>query len=175
MAGVKQTASAKVSAVVEFEGHLIDSLTLARVMDLIEELHGEYQLNYLHIAKSKANVSKAILTLFKSSQGELDELLGQLLPYGIRVLSQESAVLQPTEPLASQVPIATEAAFRLHLPKQIRIEGKNLPITLDPSANNDSEWVIAVSSQKTSARLTSRDRLNEDELLVCGYQGLCWS
>ena len=48
---------------VRLSGHLIDSLTLTKVIDLILKAGGSYELNKLEVARDKNDISVAILTV----------------------------------------------------------------------------------------------------------------
>jgi N-dimethylarginine dimethylaminohydrolase len=67
---------------VELRGHLLDSLTLAKVLDKIQAHHAGYQVHNLQIGNRKDHLSSVCLTIRADSTEHLNEVLESLKPYG---------------------------------------------------------------------------------------------
>jgi hypothetical protein len=78
-----------VSIVVELTGHIIDSLTLAKVIDKIQMTGFDYQVNDLRVGQGKSDISQAQLSIWAPSQEDLDILLDELRVYGALALREE--------------------------------------------------------------------------------------
>jgi len=75
----------KFSHVIEVSGHLIDSLILTKIFDVIMDLKGEFQVLEIKIGKRKKDTSYAKISVQARNQKQLDEILviekGQLQNY----------------------------------------------------------------------------------------------
>ncbi|MCJ7632950.1 TIGR00300 family protein [Candidatus Bathyarchaeota archaeon] len=67
---------------VEVEGHLIDSMILTRIMDLIMDLRGDFEVTEFRIGKRKTEQSYARLIVKGKSQEHLDLMMKELLRLG---------------------------------------------------------------------------------------------
>jgi lysine-ketoglutarate reductase/saccharopine dehydrogenase-like protein (TIGR00300 family) len=71
------------SELVEVEGHIIDSLTLAKVMDLILAAGADYEMVDFTMGKTNADVSRARIRITAADEDTLDALLSDLLVHGV--------------------------------------------------------------------------------------------
>ncbi len=65
----------KFSQVIEVSGHLIDSLILTKIFDVIMDLKGEFQVLEIKIGKRKKDTSYAKISVQARNQKQLDEIL----------------------------------------------------------------------------------------------------
>lgn len=77
------------SLVIELTGHIIDSLTLAKVIDKIQATGLDYQVNDLRVGQGKSDISRAQLSVWGGTSEELELLLEELRVYGVVVLGDE--------------------------------------------------------------------------------------
>lgn len=70
------------SEIVEIEGHIIDSLTLAKVMDLVLSAGGDYEIQEVAIGKTNRDTSRARLLVRAPSERALAQLLVELQARG---------------------------------------------------------------------------------------------
>jgi lysine-ketoglutarate reductase/saccharopine dehydrogenase-like protein (TIGR00300 family) len=68
--------------VVEIEGHIIDSLTLAKVMDVIIAAGADYEVLDVAIGRTNADVSRARIEVTAADDDALDALLAELQIHG---------------------------------------------------------------------------------------------
>jgi N-dimethylarginine dimethylaminohydrolase len=66
---------------VELRGHLLDSLTLAKVLDKIQSHHAGYQVHNLQVGNRKDHLSSVSLTIQADSTDHLNRVLEALKPY----------------------------------------------------------------------------------------------
>src|SRR5438477_546169 len=79
--------------IVEVEGHIIDSLTLAKVMDVILAAGADYEIVDVAIGKTNADVSRARIEVKAADDETLEALLVELHIHGVnRVDSGNAAV-----------------------------------------------------------------------------------
>ena len=60
---------------IEVKGHLIDSMILTKIFDVIMDLKGEFQVQEFRVGKHKKDESYAKLTIQGQSQDHLDKIL----------------------------------------------------------------------------------------------------
>ncbi|MBK8190767.1 MAG: hypothetical protein IPK79_10005 [Vampirovibrionales bacterium] len=66
---------------VTLSGHLLDSLTLAKVLDLIEAMGGDYALNALTIGQSRREFSFASIEVAAADNAALEAIVAALQPH----------------------------------------------------------------------------------------------
>ncbi len=67
---------------VELRGHIIDSLILPRILDLIMQAGGSFAIKQFTVGQSKHDVSCAVLEVQSETREQLDEILGQISAHG---------------------------------------------------------------------------------------------
>lgn len=116
---------AQATQVCEISGHLIDSLTLAKVIDLIQAAQCRYAVTDIRIGMAKQDVSYARLSLFADNNEQLQKVLADLAPYGVRQLTLPNASTQAC-PSDGTPP---ENAYQLALPElTIHENGQWIPV-----------------------------------------------
>src|SRR5438128_7193392 len=81
------------SEVVELEGHIIDSLTMAKVMDVILAAGADYNIIDVAIGKTNADVSRALIEVTADDEESLDALLSELQIHGANRIDPGDASL----------------------------------------------------------------------------------
>jgi len=82
---------------IEFQGHLMDSLTLSKAMDTIQNHNGDFQLDELTIGSAKRDVSYARVTVFAETGETLEAIMKALqpllekTPVGVGTLTETAA------------------------------------------------------------------------------------
>src|SRR5947209_10067244 len=79
--------------VVEMEGHIIDSLILAKVMDVILAAGADYRVLEVTIGRTNADTSRARLEVRADDEDTLESLLVELQVHGANRLDQSDAEL----------------------------------------------------------------------------------
>jgi lysine-ketoglutarate reductase/saccharopine dehydrogenase-like protein (TIGR00300 family) len=77
--------------IVEVEGHIIDSLILAKVLDLIVGAGADYQILDVDIGRSATDQSRARLEITSADEAALEVLLGNLQVHGVNRLETTDA------------------------------------------------------------------------------------
>ncbi len=87
--------AARASEVVEVEGHIIDSLILAKVLDVILEAGADYRMLDVHIGRTNVDPSRARLEVTADDDDALAALVAELQVHGAnRVAHEEAATAQ---------------------------------------------------------------------------------
>lgn len=78
---------------IRLEGHIIDSLTLSKVLDRIMELGGQFIIEKVQVGQRREETSSAVLKVSADTQGALDGIIRRLRDLGAEVLDQGDAQL----------------------------------------------------------------------------------
>src|SRR5687767_9311610 len=107
------------------EGHIVDSLILAKVMDLILAAGADYEVVDVHIGKTNLDLSRARLEVSAKDEETLDALLVELQAHGANRLSQRDAELTEAD-LAGVLPAGFYSTT--NLPTAVRLNGHWTPV-----------------------------------------------
>ncbi len=80
---------------IEVKGHLIDSMILTKIFDVIMDLNGEFQVQEFKVGKRKKDESYAKLLIQGQSQKHLDEILEAVYREGATSKIQREVTLKP--------------------------------------------------------------------------------
>lgn len=84
----------KFSTEVEVRGHLIDSMILTKIFDVIMDLEGEFEVLVMQVGKKKKDPSYAKLQVQGKNQAHLDKILEQVYRVGATPTVGKDAVLK---------------------------------------------------------------------------------
>jgi lysine-ketoglutarate reductase/saccharopine dehydrogenase-like protein (TIGR00300 family) len=79
--------------VVELEGHIVDSLLLAKVLDLIVESGADYRIEDFQLGKTNVDPSRTTIEISAIDDAALDALLEQLQVHGVNRTTHGDATL----------------------------------------------------------------------------------
>lgn len=83
--------------VVEVSGHIIDSLILPKILDLITAAEGSFQIKQISIGEGRADPSYAVVEVRADSEDRLREILQQIGDHGAVPLSAVDCRTEPCE------------------------------------------------------------------------------
>lgn len=109
------------SEVVEVRGHIIDSLILAKVLDLILAAGCDYQTLDVEIGRSSRDASRALVEVMAPDEGTLTALLSELQSHGANRVNQGDA-----QTARCQADGVLPAGFyaTTNLPTSVRLAGR---------------------------------------------------
>ena len=150
------------SAHLEIQGHLIDSLLLAKVIDCIQLGGYEYVVSDLRIGDRKQDLSSARLRVWAPTPEGLEMLIDQLKVHGVRRIEEGEARFGSVT-VAGQPP---EGAYVRHLPaSQLLHNGHWLPVV-----GSGADWVIVLA--EGGPGLKPSDQLSPGDRVLIGERGL---
>src|ERR1700682_3026266 len=82
-------------AVVALEGHIIDSLALPRVWDMIMDLGGNFDVEEFRVGKRKNEKSFVRLSVEAPDEALLEEILTAIQQFGATPIDEVEADLEP--------------------------------------------------------------------------------
>lgn len=152
-----------VSAAVVLEGHLIDSLTLAKVIDSIQKQGGDYITNHIQIGGEKQDISSASITVTAPDDGKLESILNELAPYGVKTAMEDNASTQNC-PAKGEPP---DGALAVKLPAKVKLNGQWVAVE-----DGGTELYLVVSNN--TACLKHHQDLTPDDTVVVSHSGVQW-
>ncbi|HEX2118333.1 MAG TPA: hypothetical protein VHF91_04050, partial [Acidimicrobiales bacterium] len=108
------------SEVVEVEGHIIDSLILAKVLDVILDAGGDYRMLHVEIGRTNVDPSRARLEVTAADDDALAALVAELQIHGANRVAQADAAV-----VSAEVDGVLPEGFysTTNLPTQVRVGG----------------------------------------------------
>jgi hypothetical protein len=165
MEGVISGKTTMPGQTIEFRGHLIDSLTLSKVTDLIQLMGCHYRLNDIRIGTLKKDISSVNMTVFAQDEGKLQELLTTLSYYGAAPSGHANVDTVP----CTENGALPEEAFSIKLPGRVHYGGQWLDL------HAGQYLAIVIDPQTREAKIKNTDDIRAGELVVSGTQGIEWS
>ena len=109
------------SELVEVGGHIIDSLILAKVLDVILDAGADYRMVEVEIGRTNTDTSRARLEVRADDEETLDRLLTDLQVHGANRVDQSDAEVAS----ATQDGVLPEGFYSTtNLPTQVRLGGR---------------------------------------------------
>jgi len=152
--------------IVEVEGHIIDSLTLARVLDTIVGAGADYRMLDVEIGRSNEDTSRARLEVVAEDDAALAALLLELQTEGANPVDQGDAELVATD-RDGVLPAGFYSTT--NLPTTVRVGGRWVPVA---NPEMDCGLVVSTNGAEVAARTTPMHRVRVGDLVVVGMQGV---
>lgn len=146
------------------QGHIIDSLILAKVLDTILMMGGTFDLQDVKIGATRDAPSQARIVVRASSSRVLAEILRAVQPHGAAVERDTDCRFEPA-PAAGIFPDQFYATT--HLPTQIRLDGDWVEVE-----GMEMDLGICVDPAKARARTLPMGAVRAGDLIVTGREGI---
>jgi lysine-ketoglutarate reductase/saccharopine dehydrogenase-like protein (TIGR00300 family) len=161
------TPMAPATETVEIEGHIIDSLILAKVMDLVLAAGADYEVQSVHIGKTNRDISRARIEISAPSDEVLGPLLSQLQSHGANRVVQGDAEL-----VAADTDGVLPAGFyaTTNLPTWVRVSGRWVSVV-----NPEMDCAIVVRPGRgahETVRTVPMHRVHAGDRVVVGTDGV---
>jgi lysine-ketoglutarate reductase/saccharopine dehydrogenase-like protein (TIGR00300 family) len=152
------------TAVVEVQGHIIDSLILAKILDVIVESGADYRMLDIDVGKGHTDPSKAHIELTTSTDDALQRLLDALHPHGAHLVDEPDATLVA----ASRDGVLPRGFYATtNLPTSVKVDGRW--IDLDQA---EMDCSLVVDTEHARARTVPMSSIRAGELVVVGTAGV---
>jgi lysine-ketoglutarate reductase/saccharopine dehydrogenase-like protein (TIGR00300 family) len=153
-------------SVVEISGHIIDSLILPKVLDLIINLGGEFEILDIKIGNRRADRSYARIQIDAPTAALLDRVLAKLKEHGALPVNEESesALLEPA-PADGVFPDRFYSTTNLMT--WVRVDGRWIEV-----ASTEMDCGIRVDRQTARAECVPIHRVKRNDLVVVGHRGI---
>lgn len=145
-------------------GHIIDSMILPQIMDLVMDLGGNFTIEELRVGQHKTDTSYCRLEVVASSASQLDKIVKGARALGAAAESERPARLER---------VVKEGVFpegfysTSNLPTEVFIDGAWIPVE-----NIEMDAAIAVDRRAKTARCIVFQGASEGTEIVVGYEGV---
>jgi lysine-ketoglutarate reductase/saccharopine dehydrogenase-like protein (TIGR00300 family) len=154
--------NAQHSAVVEAEGHLIDSQILNTIFDTVIERGGQFEVLHFEIGRTNDEFSRLRLKVSAPAAESLQRTLEELMPLGCRAVEEQDALLRTADRDGS---VPDDFYSTTNLRTEVRVGGRWLPV-----ARQRMDAVIVVDAQGPACRKLRE--VKDGDRVVCGLAGL---
>lgn len=146
------------------QGHIIDSLILAKVLDTILMMGGTFDIQDMEIGKTREEPSRARIVVRASSAKLLSEILHAIQPHGASVESERNCRLAPA-PADGIFP--DEFYATTHLPTQVRVRDQWVEVE-----GIEMDLGIRVDPVSLTARTVPMGDVKRGDQVVIGREGV---
>ena len=153
-----------VSETITLEGHIIDSLILAKVLDTILQMGGTFDLTEVKIGETREESSLAKIRVQAESPKLLDEILQTIQPHGATVQHIADCQVEPA-PKDGVLPDTFYATP--HLPTQVRLKGQWVDVEAI-----EMDLAIRITQDPPIARTIPMAEAKKGDLIVVGRTGV---
>ena len=151
----------------EVEGHIVDSLILAKILDLVLESGADYRIVEFSIGKTTTDPSRARIEVTAGDEDALARLAEQLQVQGANPVGSDEAELR-----AAEADGVLPAGFysTTNLQTEVRVGGRWVPAS-DPEM--DCSLVVhRAGGADAAVATTPMHRVRTGDLVVVGNQGV---
>ena len=146
------------------EGHIIDSLILAKVLDRIISMGGSFDLQEVEIGKTREDPSRVKIIVQADSPALLTSMLQAIQPHGASIERESDCDFKPA-PADGVFP--DEFYATTHLPTEVRVQG--VWISVD---RIEMDLGILVEPGRATARAIPMASVKRGESVVIGRGGV---
>jgi lysine-ketoglutarate reductase/saccharopine dehydrogenase-like protein (TIGR00300 family) len=147
------------------DGHIVDSLTLSKVLDLILRDEGQYRITDFKVGATRTDVSHAEIAVSANSADALEHILHEIQQHGATRATGDAC----TDAAPSGGVFPDGFYVTTNLETAVRVEGQWLPV--DP-IEMDCGIVLKRRDGRIAAECHPMHHVTEGELVVIGDQGV---
>jgi len=149
---------------IELRGHIIDNLTLPKILDQIEAFGGDYRIEDLQVGHSRIDPSRARIRIEAPDAATLDKIVEQVTRAGALISRQPDVSLQPA-PRDGVLPDDFYATT--NLPTEIYHRGRWVPVT-----HTEMDCGIVFDKRRGTARCLRMHRVKKGAIVAVGHEGI---
>ncbi|MCA9079164.1 MAG: TIGR00300 family protein [Planctomycetaceae bacterium] len=159
-----ETTQRTFNETVELSGHIIDSLLLPKVLDLITECGGTYRIPDIRIGRTRKDSSRALIEVQAESETQLQEILHQISDHGAVSLHTQDCQFVPAD-LSGAFPEGFYSTTNQHT--QVRLDHDWIDVELQ-----EMDCGILVDPAQRQARCIPMTEVRTGDLIVVGHAGV---
>jgi lysine-ketoglutarate reductase/saccharopine dehydrogenase-like protein (TIGR00300 family) len=149
---------------IELKGHIIDSLILPKVFDIIMDMGGDFEVLQFDIGKHKTEPSYARILVKGRTRRALDQILGELHKIGAAIPEIEAPELKEA-PKDKALP--RDFYSTTNHPTYVYLDGEWVSVE-----NMEMDCVIVVDRKNKKAYCKPISEVSKGELVVVGKKGI---
>ncbi len=149
---------------VTLEGHIIDSLILAKVLDTILQMGGTFDMSEMKVGATREDSSLTKIKIQAESQQLLDGILQTIQTHGAVIEHMADCT---TEPAPTDGVLPDSFYSTSHLPTQVRVKGQWLDVEAI-----EMDLAIRIAMDPPRARTVPMAEVKAGEIIVTGRKGV---
>jgi lysine-ketoglutarate reductase/saccharopine dehydrogenase-like protein (TIGR00300 family) len=153
-------------SIVQISGHIIDSLILPKVLDLIINLGAEFEILEVQIGHRRADRSNAKIQIEASSQTLLETVLAKVKEHGALPVDEEGEVAE-LEPAPQDGIFPDHFYATTNLTTRVRVREQWLNVEFP-----EMDCGIRVDLAMMRAECVPIHRIKQNDLVVVGHRGI---
>ncbi len=153
-------------SVVQLSGHIIDSLILPKVLDLITNLGGDFEIVDIQVGHRRSDRSHARILVEASSAELLERILAKIREHGALPLDEEEESVQ-LEPAPQDGVFPDGFYATTNLPTRVKLKKRWLDVELP-----EMDCGIRVDERAMRVESVPIHRVNRGDLIVIGHRGV---
>jgi lysine-ketoglutarate reductase/saccharopine dehydrogenase-like protein (TIGR00300 family) len=152
---------------VELAGHIVDSLVLPKILDLIVDAGVEYRLETVDIGRTNLDPSRVVIELSHHDEATIDALCERLAVHGASRVGDADAVLVPAD-RDGVLPAGFHSTT--NLATDVRLAGRWVPVE---NPEMDCGLVVQeVDGRPPTVRTVPMHRITAGDRVVVGHAGV---
>lgn len=148
---------------VEVRGHIIDSLILPKILDLITSSGGSFRIKKISIGQARTDVSDALVEVQAKSEEELQEILALIADHGA-----VSTTLQDCRTVTADIDGAFPEGFYSTTNQRTEIRRNH---HWQPVALQEMDCGVLIDKGSGEARCVAMTDVHIGDEIVCGHAG----
>lgn len=154
---------------VELTGHIIDSLLLPKVLDLVVEAGVDYRIETVEVGRTNLDPSRVVLHLTHADEAQIDALCERIAVHGASRVSDRDAELVAAD-RAGVLPAGFHSTT--NLATDVRVGGRWVPV-----ANPEMDCGLVVTDERDEegrpvVRTIPMHRVQAGDSIVVGHEGV---
>ena len=149
---------------VELHGHIIDSLMLPKILDLITATGGQFRIRDMHVGQRRQDPSNVLIEVKADSQGTLDRVIATISDHGALPTSAQDCTL-----VAADEDGAFPEGFHCSTNQrtEIRVSGQWIPVQ-----PQEMDCGIVYEHEKQRAHCVPMVDVQRGQCVVVGHAGV---
>lgn len=153
-------------SLVQLSGHIIDSLLLPKVLDLIISMGGEFEILEIAVGHRRADRSQARVLIEAPSVELLERILAKIKEHGALPLDEEAESVQ-IEPSPQDGIFPSNFYSTTNLSTLVRLEGKWIDVE-----RPEMDCAIRVDQDRARAETVPIHKVKKRDWIVVGHRGV---
>ncbi len=149
---------------VEIRGHIIDSLILPKVLDLITSLGGSFRIKRISIGQERSDPSHALIEVQADSAPRLSAILQQISDHGAVATVLQDCHLTPAD-MDGAFPESFYSSTNQRT--EVRISGNWIEVQ-----DQEMDCGVVIAPDRASARCVAMTDVRRGDSIVVGHAGV---
>ncbi|MGZ7050210.1 MAG: ornithine cyclodeaminase, nickel-pincer nucleotide-dependent, partial [Methanobacterium sp.] len=149
---------------IKLSGHIIDSLTLPKTLDLIMDMGGDFEILDFHVGKHKKDISHARIRVIGKNEDHLGEILDELSEIGAVIVEIKEIKLVHSK---KDKTLPEDFYSTTNHPTYIRFNGKWIEVQ-----DIEMDCMILIDPDHEMAYCRPIGKIKKGDLIVVGREGI---